>query len=251
MKLSDFANLTEAQAYSETTYRNISSNEAEQFFRLSGQFDPIDAATGNTTAVTLISGLPSTVGDIAKAILSTMAKSSGTWTCDPAKTAGQLNRGAAAVLVANSVIPQNVVDLFFAIGKTVNAPFADATQQAWDEGQALLNPATVEVSYPSADFILNKYRNKVIVTVNIAVASPFADTISFTVASGNTEVVNELPQTSYATDTRPRASIAIPANFTGSLSTEINMSALLTKVKAYATSKLNRDFTATIANAVG
>jgi|GEM_PF-5004085 len=149
---------------------------------------------------------------------------------------------------------QNLLNLQVVLVGGSNAtrlPYESVTQADYDQARLAQSPSEVEVNYPSQDYILNKYREKISVIVNITEALPFADSITFIASSGNTEVINEVVTTNYALDNRQRAVINVPANFVGALSTEFNYSGLLTKVKAFASSKYTRDFTASITNSVG
>ncbi len=127
-------------------------------------------------------------------------------------------------------------------------PFLTVTQADVDAAKARLNPSTEEATYPSDDYILNKHRVNTSIEITITEPLPFTDTISFTCQSGNTEVVNEVPETSYSTNLTTRAIIPVPANFVGSLDTGISLKSLKTKVKAFGASKYNRNFSAKIYN---
>ena len=63
MQLKDFATLAEAQAYEQVTYRKIGGNEASQILSVMGALDNVESNQNNTTAVEVITGVPTTVED--------------------------------------------------------------------------------------------------------------------------------------------------------------------------------------------
>ena len=134
-------------------------------------------------------------------------------------------------------------------------PFISSTESDWDKAQSQLNPTTVECSYPSEDFILYKAasRQPTSITITVTEPLPYDDVITVICNSGNTENTasegdEPVYETNYSQNIQQRAAIAIPANFVGSLDITINVSGLKTKVKVFATSKFNRNFTASVAN---
>ena len=173
MKITQHADLATAIAHEEVNYVQINSNEAEQFFELAGQMENLEAAVTNETVVEIFPNMPTTVGRIAKAIISTMAKSDGKWTVDPRKEAGQLNRGAAWHLLNNGVLTQAVIDMFFKIGTRVTKPFANATQEDWDAEIALNAIVEQEVTYPSESYILTTGQQGIDIEINTDVDCTF------------------------------------------------------------------------------
>lgn len=229
MKLQDFSSLAEAQAYTETGTKMISPDMMVAFLATFGIFR--EAEQENTEAA--------------------------------AALRAALQFGSEFNFINNH--PASVVPLLETMNCATDAfktycinyanpikqPFKDATQEDFDKAKLEVNPTKVEASYPSADYIINKHREKIIVSVTITDPLPYEDIITFTASSCNTEMVNGVETNNFALDQRPRASISVPAGFTGSLTTEFNYTALLTKVKAFAQSKYQRSFTAKIINAVG
>ena len=133
----EFDTLTALNEYkTDPVYTEISSNQAEQFFGLAGQLPILEANVSNDTPAELIPHLPTTIGSVIRTILATMAKSSGTFTIDPAKTAGQLNIAAAGLLVTENILPQPVVDAFFGIGISTSMPYAEYDQAMLDQAKA-------------------------------------------------------------------------------------------------------------------
>lgn len=104
------------------TWKTINSNEAEQFFQLTGSYDALDLNKDNTTVLELIAGAPTTVGNAIRAMLRTMSKSGGKFSTDPNKQDGQLNRAAGTAIVAAGILPQTIIDMFFELGKVGGEP---------------------------------------------------------------------------------------------------------------------------------
>jgi hypothetical protein len=167
MKLSDFPTLELARLYSEQSYRQISSNEAEQFFRLAGQFKSLYLATTNDTVVEVFAGLPTTIGEITSAIINTMNKSSGTWSSSPDTHAGALNRKSAGFLVQHGILEQPVVDAFFAIGTEITRPFELTTQSQFNSAKGLYSSRVIE-------FVAGK---DIVLTLNVKLDERIAATV--------------------------------------------------------------------------
>lgn len=237
--------LVDAQGYSETTYKEITSNVAEQFFSLAGQMDSLEANVSNTTPCVVITGLTTTVGQVVSAMLRTLAKSSGQFTRDPNKTAGQLNLVAGQVLVDNNIMPAAVVTTFFNLGKVVSTPLATTTQVEFDAAKAKIvletNPTTLqETTYISGQHLVpvRNERVKVKLTILEADKVDYADVITATAFSKNVDEVE------YSEEALVRGNFQIPANWFGIKTFVVNHSNLEPHVKIKLSSNFNRVFTA-------
>ncbi len=236
MKLADFDTLELAQAHTETSTKMISPDMMVAFMATFGHINSVmSAATEQAKALQLALQFGSEFNLI---------------TGHPASVKPLLDQ-----IVNDGIVTQSFADYAIAYANSVKAPFANATQDDWDKAQLQLNPTTdQEVSYPSADYIIYKpqHRNPTSITVNITEALPYDDVITVTCSSGNTANTgtDEAPvyETNYSLNTQQRASIVIPANFTGLLDATVNVSGLKTKIKAFATSQFERVFTASVAN---
>lgn len=144
MKLHEFADDAAARLHEETTYINITANEAEQFFGVGGLVPNLTDAMVNKSdaqipenVVEVMQGMPTTIGDIAHTLLNTMGKSNGLFGINPQKTSGILNRAAGQHLVAAGVVTEPQMEAFYAIGTTVVKPYENiadgAVQAAKDE----------------------------------------------------------------------------------------------------------------------
>lgn len=132
----DFLTAQDARDYEEITYINITSNEAEQFFGIGGLVPQLTDAMVNKSdknvtdnVVTVISGLPTTVGDIAHTLLNTMSKSTGLFGINPNKTSGMLNRASGAILVSKGVVTEPQMTAFYEIGTTRTKPYENITDE--------------------------------------------------------------------------------------------------------------------------
>jgi len=186
MKLENFATLAEAQAHTETTYSPITSNQALQFFRLSGAYKNLLDKQSSSVACEIITGLPTDIGQLTSAMIETMNKSGGEFTTDPSKTAGALNHAGAAALVESAVLTQAVVDAFFNIGTTIEKPFENATQAEFDAAKALAaligTQASLKTNYPgNAEFHVRLPNKKV--RLFVKVTNPVAVDTAVTITS--------------------------------------------------------------------
>lgn len=128
-------------------------------------------------------------------------------------------------------------DYLVADASKVVYPFAKATQEDWDKAQLELNPTmNIECSYPSNNYIS---KQKINVIVTIAEPLQFDDLITFMCDSST-----DSDDDSYARNTKQRAAIAVPANFTGELHTDLNITNLQKRIKVFASSQFQRNFTA-------
>lgn len=130
--------LTEAQAYTETTYRKIGGNEARQIFSMFGVLDDIENNQANATSAEIITGVPTTVGQLCKAMFATI-NTNGQFATDPTLQDGQLNRAAADILEVNGVISAVGKAAFFGAAEVENKPFTNTTLE---QVKAVRNPPT-------------------------------------------------------------------------------------------------------------
>ena len=141
MKLSDFTTLTDAKAYFEDSYITISAAMSTQFFGVTGMLDALESNTTNPTLVQLDINLPQTsVGALCRTVLAS-AKTTG-FSCDPLTEGGLLNRAGAAVLVAQGVFLQNLVDAFFDKGFIRSYPFINATKHDFQAAKGTITRVT-------------------------------------------------------------------------------------------------------------
>lgn len=236
MKLTDFADLATAQAYTETSTKMISPDMMVAFM---ATFQHINAVMGAVTEPAKALQLALQFGSEFNLINN-----------HPASVKPLLDQ-----MVVDGTVSQGFADYAIAYANPTITPFAKATQADWTKAQLQLTPTNdFEVSYPSADFILYKpqHRNPTSITINITTPLPYADVISVVCSSGNTKNIGtpEEPvyETDYSRSILQRASIIVPANFTGSLDTVLNVSGLKSKVKVFASSQFERTFTASVAN---
>lgn len=143
-------------------------------------------------------------------------------------------------------------------------PFESVSQPQLDIAKALVTlrasmPVSVQVTYPSADYITHEKNKAVDVEVNIVEPIPVADNITFICHSANEEPLTDsdgnaildgheqpIYQTIYSLNQAIRCTIAIPAGFTGRIDKPINFDRLKAKVRVFATSKFNRNFSARV-----
>lgn len=146
MKLADFDSLAEARAHEEKSYTLIERGIATQFLGLNGIMAKIRAKVGDTTAVQVIPGVDTTLGEVCEIVIG--ATQTTGFACDPNETDGQLNRAAAAVLVANGVLTTEQSDAFFALGTSIRKPFESTTQHEFMVAKNSITkvPATLTVS---------------------------------------------------------------------------------------------------------
>lgn len=245
MKLpSEFDTLALANAYEYEDYVNITSNEAEQFFQLTGQIKNLKDNLNNETPVELIAGLPTTIGMVIEAIINTMGKSNGVFSIKPTTNDGQLNRLAAAKLVEHGVLIQAVIDGFFAMGTKVTKPYEFMGQEEFDVHKGTITPTAVTPEYleGTADYIINKYNKKISLLIE-PTAFTQNDVLTVTVKSSN-------GSEPYAGDDTPRQTFNIPANNSEPQRKTVNVSGHVGKLQFEVTSKYGRAFTAKASYAV-
>jgi hypothetical protein len=127
MKAQDYATLALAKLYYVDSYIKISPGIASQFFGVTGMLDALEANISNTTLVQLTADLPqTTVGALCRTVLLS-AKTTG-FTCEPGTTEGDLNAAGAAVLVAQGIFIQSLVNAFFAKALVRTFPFINMTE---------------------------------------------------------------------------------------------------------------------------
>lgn len=159
--LSEFATEAEARAYEQ--FHPINSNKAEHFFSVTGAIVGIELHKDSGVAVEVVTGLPTTIGALCKSVLSTLAKSNGSFELDPKHPDGIANRDAMNKLVENGVIIQTIADEF--IKRATHYPYKNATQAEIDASKLTIDKQ--EVVYPSETYlILTSSNDKVVVTVN-------------------------------------------------------------------------------------
>lgn len=125
-RLSEFSSIEEAREYKLTKYKKINGNEATQIFTLIGAIDKIEEEINNTTSVTIIPEMPTTIGALCRSLLKTL--NGGKFATDPNEEDGQLNRLSAKALVDHNILTQAQHDGFFSKAiESETKPYATKT----------------------------------------------------------------------------------------------------------------------------
>ncbi len=131
----------------------------------------------------------------------------------------------------------------------IKNPFAEITQAQLDIAKLSINPkVNVECTYPENDFIENNSQITTSVEISIVEPIPVDDVITFICHSSNEDLEHQTQETLYSLNPVTRCSIRVPANYTGAIDSPIGLTGLKTKVKAFGSSKYNREFTVSIYN---
>lgn len=121
----DATALTQAQAFTITSYRKIGGNEARQIFSMFGDLEKIEAGQTDPTVCQIIQGVDTTVGQLCKAVYSTIQN--GQFATDPNTPDGKLNRDAADILQSNGCISAVGKATFFNAALVEEKPFENIT----------------------------------------------------------------------------------------------------------------------------
>lgn len=134
MNLSDFETLAAAKSHEVTTYKLINSGAAMPWLAKMGVWDKLENNTTNTAVAITETG--ATVGSLCKLVLAA-AQGAG-FQIDPGTEAGAENRALAQLLVDNNVFTGAEMQAFFALGETVENPFATATEYDFQKAKGTL-----------------------------------------------------------------------------------------------------------------
>lgn len=143
-------------------------------------------------------------------------------------------------MVTKNLVTQNFADALIAYANTKTYPYKDVTQTELDLALGTMNPTIVVSKYHTldnnADYIVNKFDKKLLVTVTIAPGQEVAldDVITFKAQSKTSTM------TDFAQSAMVRGSISIPANTTGTFSAPISNINLHALTKVIAFSKYDR-----------
>lgn len=244
MKLTDHVDLATAQAYEVTVdTKQVGSGQARGYLVNTNDLWKVLKLTQADITHPLFS--------LADAIITTASDAQSYFGMDETKAEGIANRFGLSVLVSQGIMTQVEADGFIDKTLSKSKPHKNATQADWDKAQLELSQTKVETSYVSADYILNKYRKTVAVSVTIDTPVPYDDVITFKCQSGTTVTdAQGVVTTTYSDNDVQRAAIVIPANYVGTKDTKLNVSGLQVKVKGFGTSRFNRVFTSAIFNPV-
>jgi hypothetical protein len=124
-QLSEFETIEDARIYEHTAYRKISGNEANQFFGIMGVLNFIENNQANETVVEVITGVPTTIGQVCKSTI--VAMNGPGFETNPNEDDGKYNRAAANLIG----LPQQIIDTFFAKGEVKSKPYENVTEYDW------------------------------------------------------------------------------------------------------------------------
>ena len=144
IQLKDFNTLEDAKAYEYVTYKTLNGNEASQILSIMGALDSIEANLNNTDPVEIITGSPTTIGSLCRAVIRTTQ--GGKFATDPNTEDGQLNRQAAAALVSAGVLTSAQDTAFYSRAETKTTPYSNKTEYDFKLAKGTLTTVPAKLS---------------------------------------------------------------------------------------------------------